>query len=47
MKIPRDISSSKLIKGLQKNGYSVTRQTGSHIRLQLNKWRTSYNHSKP
>ncbi len=33
MKIPRDISAQELIKSLQKLGYSVTRQKGSHIRL--------------
>jgi len=33
MKIPRDISSSDLIKILNKMGYEVTRQRGSHIRL--------------
>ncbi len=33
MKLPRDISSKDLIKKLSKLGYTVTRQTGSHIRL--------------
>jgi len=33
MKIPRDISSADLIKILNKMGYEVTRQRGSHIRL--------------
>jgi predicted RNA binding protein YcfA (HicA-like mRNA interferase family) len=33
MKIPRDISGKELIKYLQPYGYTVTRQTGSHIRL--------------
>jgi predicted RNA binding protein YcfA (HicA-like mRNA interferase family) len=33
MKIPRDISGSDLIKLLKPFGYTVTRQTGSHIRL--------------
>lgn len=33
MKLPRDLSSDDLIKALSKLGYSVTRQTGSHIRL--------------
>lgn len=33
MKIPRDISGEELIKLLAKFGYSITRQTGSHIRL--------------
>lgn len=33
MKLPRDISGRKLSKLLEKYGYSVTRQTGSHVRL--------------
>jgi len=32
-KIPRDISGISLVKLLTKFGYSLTRQTGSHIRL--------------
>ncbi|MGM0609160.1 MAG: type II toxin-antitoxin system HicA family toxin [Candidatus Muiribacteriota bacterium] len=32
-KIPRDINSQKLIKLLEKYGYQVDRQVGSHIRL--------------
>ena len=33
MKIPRDVSGAELVKALQKVGYLVTRQTGSHIRV--------------
>lgn len=33
MKIPRDISGHDLIKYLKPYGYTVTRQSGSHIRL--------------
>ena len=33
MKIPRDISSKKLIVALEKLGYTVIHQTGSHIKL--------------
>ena len=33
MKLPRDISASELIHLLQKLGYSVSRQKGSHIRI--------------
>ena len=33
MKLPRDLSGADLAKSLSKVGYSVTRQTGSHIRL--------------
>lgn len=36
MKIPRDISGQDLIKYLKQFGYSVTRQSGSHIRLTTN-----------
>jgi predicted RNA binding protein YcfA (HicA-like mRNA interferase family) len=36
MKIPRDISGEDFIIKLQKFGYQVTRQTGSHIRLTTN-----------
>ena len=34
MRIPRDLSSSDLIKSLSRLNYEVVRQTGSHIRLQ-------------
>lgn len=33
MRLPRDISATELIKLLQKFGYQLTRQKGSHIRL--------------
>ncbi len=33
MRLPRDISSNELIKRLEKFGYTVSRQRGSHIRL--------------
>jgi len=33
MKVPRDINASELIKFLDRCGYVVIRQTGSHIRL--------------
>lgn len=33
MKLPRTISSQELIKSLQKLGYFISRQKGSHIRL--------------
>jgi predicted RNA binding protein YcfA (HicA-like mRNA interferase family) len=33
MKLPRDISAQELIKSLQKLGYVISRQKGSHIRL--------------
>jgi predicted RNA binding protein YcfA (HicA-like mRNA interferase family) len=33
MKMPRDISGQELIKQFKKLRYTVTRQSGSHIRL--------------
>jgi predicted RNA binding protein YcfA (HicA-like mRNA interferase family) len=33
MKIPRNISGVTLAKRLEKLGYTITRQSGSHIRL--------------
>jgi predicted RNA binding protein YcfA (HicA-like mRNA interferase family) len=33
VKLPRDLSGAELAKALGKVGYSVTRQTGSHLRL--------------
>jgi predicted RNA binding protein YcfA (HicA-like mRNA interferase family) len=33
MKVPRDIGGQELAKLLQRYGYRVSRQTGSHLRL--------------
>jgi len=33
MKVPRDVNASELIKLLERLGYVIIRQTGSHIRL--------------
>lgn len=33
MKLPRDVGGEELILILARFGYSITRQTGSHIRL--------------
>ena len=33
MRLPRDVSGRQLAQALQKVGYSITRQTGSHLRL--------------
>ena len=33
MKLPRDLSGDELARLLRQYGYSVTRQTGSHMRL--------------
>jgi len=40
MRLPRDLSGSDLAHSLRKLGYSVTRQTGSHLRL------TTYEHGE-
>lgn len=37
MKLPRDVSGAELAKNLGRVGYEVTRKTGSHIRLTINK----------
>ena len=34
MKLPRGISADRLIRALEKLGYTVIRQKGSHVRLQ-------------
>ena len=36
MKLPRNVSGSQLAKLLQRYGYAVTRQSGSHLRLTSN-----------
>ena len=33
MRLPRDLSGAELVKRLARLGYSVSRQTGSHVRL--------------
>ena len=33
MKTPRDLSGAELAKALRKLGYSITRQSGSHLRI--------------
>jgi predicted RNA binding protein YcfA (HicA-like mRNA interferase family) len=33
MKLPRDVSGADLARRLGRLGYTVTRQTGSHLRL--------------
>jgi predicted RNA binding protein YcfA (HicA-like mRNA interferase family) len=33
VKLPRDIDGDELARKLDKYGYKITRQTGSHIRL--------------
>ena len=33
MKLPRDISGAEAIRALERLGFSIARQTGSHVRL--------------
>lgn len=35
MRLPRDMDAPELIKALQRFGYRVVRQSGSHIRLHV------------
>jgi len=37
MRLPRDLSGNDLAQALRKLGYSITRQTGSHLRLTTHK----------
>ena len=37
MKLPRDLSGAKLAQLLERFGYHIVRQTGSHIRLTTSK----------
>lgn len=37
MRLPRDVGGHQLAAALRKVGYTVTRQTGSHIRLTTRK----------
>lgn len=36
MKLPRDLSGRELALALSRAGYTITRQTGSHMRLTTN-----------
>lgn len=42
MKLPRDLSGKDLIKALERIGYVVSRQTGSHVRLTIEKPETHH-----
>ena len=33
MRLPRDLTGTELVQRLERVGYTVTRQTGSHMRL--------------
>jgi predicted RNA binding protein YcfA (HicA-like mRNA interferase family) len=43
LKLPRDVSGHDLANALAKFGYSITRQSGSHIRL-MSKYRGTEHH---
>jgi predicted RNA binding protein YcfA (HicA-like mRNA interferase family) len=33
MKLPRDVSGSEAVRALERLGFSISRQTGSHVRM--------------
>ncbi len=33
MKLPRDLSGSAVVRALERRGFTVARQSGSHVRL--------------
>jgi predicted RNA binding protein YcfA (HicA-like mRNA interferase family) len=33
MKLPRDVSGAEAVRALERLGFSIVRQTGSHVRL--------------
>ncbi len=41
MKLPRGISGAKVLLALERLGFSITRQTGSHVRLARGKMRVT------
>lgn len=41
-KLPRDINASDLIKSLQKIGYEKIHQSGSHVRLENQKFESKH-----
>lgn len=47
MRLPRDLAGTDLAKLLSRYGYSVTRQTGSHLRLTSNLRETEHHVSIP
>lgn len=47
MKIPRDVSAKDLIKSLERMGYSVDRQKGSHITLRCQRDAKTHNLTIP
>ncbi|MCH8192220.1 MAG: type II toxin-antitoxin system HicA family toxin [Chloroflexi bacterium] len=47
MKLPRDLAGAELATRLNRYGYSVTRQTGSHLRLTSSSMGTQHHISIP
>ena len=47
MKLPRDIGGEELANLLSRYGYHVTRQTGSHLRLTVNRGGRSHHITIP
>ena len=47
MRLPRDISGAELARILERYGYRLTRQTGSHIRLTCSVKGTEYHTTIP
>lgn len=47
MRLPRDVSGDELAHALKKYGYSISRQTGSHIRLISRKKSTEHHITIP
>jgi len=41
VKLPRDISGTQAVKALQRLGFSITRQVGSHVRMAKAEKRTT------
>jgi len=47
LKLPRDVSGHDLARALSQFGYSITRQTGSHMRLTSQKKGTEHHVTVP
>ncbi len=41
MKLPRNVSGAEAVKALQRLGFSITRQVGSHVRMAKTDKRTT------
>lgn len=46
-KLPRDLDANDLIKFLMQNGFIITRQKGSHIRLSKEEEKTTHHITIP